>query len=196
VDNCTLGEKEAAMLDTIPPLTDRQQQILDYIRSHQDRLGYPPTIREIGKRFGIRSPNGVTCTLQALRRKGYLTSTARTSRTLTARPAPSPGMPMLGQVAAGPPTLAYARRDERIRFDEMFSGSDLFALQVSGTSLSSAAIEDGDYIILRRASAPQAGDQVVALVDGVMQVQRVQSGAPAELGEVLGVLVGVLRKCA
>lgn len=61
------------MSDELPELTDRQQQVLDYIQSHITEKGCSPTIREIGKAFGIVSPNGVMCHLKALEKKGRLT---------------------------------------------------------------------------------------------------------------------------
>jgi repressor LexA len=63
-------------------LTDRQQEILDYIRRHIDENGYPPTVREIGSAFGIRSTNGVADHLKSLERKGYLARGSLKSRAL------------------------------------------------------------------------------------------------------------------
>lgn len=86
-------------------LTDRQRMVLDYIcESIQDR-GYPPTLREIGLKLGIRSTNGVNDHLRALERKGYLTREDMKSRTLrptdsTLRlvgPAMSSGSPFSGE---------------------------------------------------------------------------------------------------
>src|SRR5689334_6364314 len=63
-------------------LTDRQQQVLEYIRSSITQRGYPPTLREIGAHMGIRSTNGVNDHLRALERKGYLTREDMKSRAL------------------------------------------------------------------------------------------------------------------
>lgn len=65
-----------------PELTDRQQEILDFIRLHISEHGYAPTIREIGAAFGIRSTNGVHDHLQSLERKGYLERGSLKSRAL------------------------------------------------------------------------------------------------------------------
>jgi repressor LexA len=72
-------------------LTQRQQMVLDYIRQSIVDRGYPPTLREIGARMGIRSTNGVNDHLRALERKGYLTREDMKSRAL--RPLPSGVLP-------------------------------------------------------------------------------------------------------
>src|SRR3954469_3292267 len=66
-------------------LTDRQQQVLHYIRQSIHDRGYPPTLREIGAHMGIRSTNGVNDHLRALERKGYLTREDMKSRALRPR---------------------------------------------------------------------------------------------------------------
>src|SRR5512140_404566 len=115
-------------------LTERQQQVLHYIRQSIKERGYPPTLREIGAHMGIRSTNGVNDHLRALERKGYLTREDMKSRALRPRdlePASSPRsadtapvseengaapandlgedmveIPVLGRIAAGLPLLA------------------------------------------------------------------------------------------
>ena len=62
------------------PLTKRQQEILDIIKNSIEEKGWPPTIREIGKATGIRSPNGVMCHLKALEKKGRIETEEKTSR--------------------------------------------------------------------------------------------------------------------
>ena len=63
-------------------LTDRQQEMLDYLQKHHDKHGYVPTIREIGNALGISSPNGVTCHLTALEKKGFISRERHLSRTI------------------------------------------------------------------------------------------------------------------
>src|SRR5437773_2667975 len=89
-------------------MTDRQKEILDFISKSISKRGYPPTLREIGGHFGIRSTNGVNDHLRALEKKGYLQREDLKSRAL--RPIVSTGqlveVPVLGRVAAGQPLLA------------------------------------------------------------------------------------------
>src|SRR6202161_4675455 len=104
-------------------LTQRQQMVLDFIRQSITDRGYPPTLREIGARMGIRSTNGVNDHLRALERKGYLTREDMKSRALrptnlgtqmldgapSAEPANDVDLveiSILGRVAAGLPLLA------------------------------------------------------------------------------------------
>lgn len=63
-------------------LTTRQQEIADFISTYSFRRGLPPTVREIGAHFGIRSPNGVACHLKALQKKGIVTKAERRSRSV------------------------------------------------------------------------------------------------------------------
>jgi repressor LexA len=65
---------------TQPPLTRRQQQIFDFIKSHIEDKGWPPTIREIGHEAGIRSPNGVMNHIRALKKKGRIETESEMSR--------------------------------------------------------------------------------------------------------------------
>jgi repressor LexA len=141
------------------PLTDRQQKILSFIkRSIQDQ-GYPPTIREIGEAFGIRSTNGVNDHLKALERKGYLLRGELKSRALSVieggMPGPQPGgrfpslsptrkpqlaavpetglvveVPVIGKVAAGAPILAQENVTDHVRIDSFLLGDPATARKV------------------------------------------------------------------
>src|SRR5579863_1451511 len=115
-------------------LTQRQQMVLDYIRQSISDRGYPPTLREIGARMGIRSTNGVNDHLRALERKGYLTREDMKSRALRpttlanealgglpAEPAANDAniveIPVVGRVAAGLPLLAEEHVIDTVRID-------------------------------------------------------------------------------
>src|SRR5437660_12250260 len=93
-------------------LTDRQKQIYDFIRKHIDDKGYPPTVRDIGDSFKIKSPNGVMCHLKALEKKGLITRKGFRARAIMLsdhKPSKGrQGIPMLGRVAAGTPIEAAA----------------------------------------------------------------------------------------
>jgi repressor LexA len=173
-------------------LTDRQQQVLHYIRQSIHERGYPPTLREIGAHMGIRSTNGVNDHLRALERKGYLTREDMKSRAL--RPldlepgerngdaASGPGssetpandqsvgdlieIPVVGRIAAGLPLLAEEHIFDTVRIERtMVRGCrDVFGLRVNGDSMIEAGILSGDYIFVRKQVAAQRGDIVVALI--------------------------------
>ena len=172
-------------------LTARQQMVLDFIRSSILDRGYPPTLREIGARMGIRSTNGVNDHLRALERKGYLTREDMKSRAL--RPTglgsvvPANGdanghagearelthldddmveVPIVGRVAAGLPILAEEHVIDTVRIDRglLKGGREVFGLKVNGDSMIDAGILTGDYIFVRKQLTASRGDIVVALI--------------------------------
>lgn len=170
-------------------LTQRQQMVLDFIRQSITDRGYPPTLREIGARMGIRSTNGVNDHLRALERKGYLTREDMKSRALrpTGINTPAPGndatrvptqtslplldddliaVPVLGRVAAGLPLLAEEQVVDTVRIDRglLKGGREVFGLRVQGDSMIDAGIFAGDYIFVRKQLTAQRGDIVVALI--------------------------------
>ena len=171
-------------------LTDRQQQVLRYIRQSINERGYPPTLREIGAHMGIRSTNGVNDHLRALERKGYLTREDMKSRALRPRdlePAPrseqpsvpegaaAPAndqgedmveIPVLGRIAAGLPLLAEEHVLDTVRIERNLvrGGRDVFGLRVNGDSMIEAGIFNGDYIFVKKQLTAQRGDVVVALI--------------------------------
>lgn len=153
-------------------LTARQQEILDFIREQIEEEGIPPTYREIGERFQIRSTNGVHATLEALRRKGYLEREPSISRGLRIKSPTSKksasrlkSVPLVGRVAAGAPILAEENIEDYIAVDETFFGGEgYFALRVQGDSMKNAGIFNGDVVVARQQASAQRGDIVVAII--------------------------------
>jgi repressor LexA len=156
--------------------------VLDFIRQSITDRGYPPTLREIGARMGIRSTNGVNDHLRALERKGYLTREDMKSRALRptnlaaqalgdepAEPAndvDSIEIPVLGRVAAGLPLLAEEHVIDTVRIDRalLSGGREVFGLKVHGDSMIDAGILSGDYIFVKKQLTASRGDIVVALI--------------------------------
>lgn len=157
------------------PLTDRQKEVLEFISKHVANQGYPPSIREIGKEFGIRSTNGVRGILQALERKGEIRRSPHLSRGIelihpearsVAFEAPVSNIPIVGRVAAGQPILAEQNIEGFIAIDrDLLKGENTFALRVKGDSMVGAGIFDGDLVFARQQSDVNRGDIVVALID-------------------------------
>src|SRR5688572_8616084 len=113
--------------DARDELTDRQQEILAFINSSIGDRGYPPTLREIGRQFGIKSTNGVNDHLRALEKKGYLAREDMKSRALRPIDAVSGQMvevPILGKVAAGQPLLAVRNYEDTVKVDRFFVGQN------------------------------------------------------------------------
>ncbi len=158
--------------------TAKQMAVLDFIRSETSRRGFPPTIREIGARFGMRSTGSVRDHLHALERKGCLVRLRHTSRGISlaasarAEP-PQPAIPLVGHIAAGVPRLAIENPTDSLALDPaLFGGGELFALRVQGDSMRDAGIYEGDHVIVRRQPAADNGDIVVALLGDEATVKR------------------------
>ncbi len=168
-------------------LTERQREVLDYIRAFGERHGVPPTVREIGEKFRFTA-RAAFDHLRALERKGMLerrVTGKRASRTLvlpgqrgTRRGEPAiaaPGIPLLGRIAAGAPITAVENLEDTIplRPDWLGTGGqDVFALRVRGDSMIDAHIVDGDLVLVRKQESAGSGDIVAALLDGEATVKR------------------------
>ena len=195
-------------------LTLRQREIYDFIRSKIEGRGYGPTVREIGQNFDIKSPNGVMCHLKALEKKGLIDRqkfSARAIQLLGHQPSHT-GLPLLGAVAAGAP-IAAAAQDDRLDFAEMFGGPNHYALRVRGQSMIEDHIADGDFVVIRQQEEAPNGERVIAMIDGEVTLKRFYkekhhirlepaNGKMQPIivdsrsdSRILGVLVGVLRKC-
>lgn len=159
-------------------ITERQREIYDFIRAAFGKRGIPPTMREIGEEFGIRSTNGVEGHLAALERNEFITRERGKSRGLSvrARERPSIAIPLLGRVAAGLPVLAPENWEGDVMIDpslfSLKSAQNMFALKVKGDSMVNAHIVDGDTLLVYAQASAHDGDIVVALVDGEATVKR------------------------
>ena len=192
-------------------LTQRQQDIYEYLKDKIMTRGYGPTVREIGAAFEIRSPNGVMCHLKALEKKGLITRESHMSRAiqLTEPTQFSASLPLAGQVAAGSPLLAEEQREQQ-DFSSLFDSEDHFCLKVRGDSMIDAQIADGDFAIIRKQNTCNNGEIAVALVDGedatlkyfyrerdhirLEPANSTMQPIIVDDAQVLGVLVGVIRR--
>lgn len=179
------------------PLTTRQRQILEFITASINERGYPPTLREIGEHFGIKSTNGVNDHLKALEKKGHLRREDLKSRAMRPVNMPAAGrsrsgkgagnalrmdmnseglcnVPILGRVAAGQPILAVEDAEDTVRVDRFFVGNheEVFALRIVGESMIEDGIFDGDFVFVRKSATAKPGDIVVAMIEGEATVKR------------------------
>jgi len=153
-------------------LTERQYDILEFICEKIKRTSRPPTIREIGREFSISSTKGVSDHLDALEKKGWITRSSGQARGI--RPVKErteelfgkkDGLPIVGSVVAGGPTLAVENVEGLLELDEMFPNQEeLFALRVDGDSMIEAGIHRGDILIVRQQPTADVGDIVVAVI--------------------------------
>lgn len=159
-------------------ITDRQQEIYAFIRSTLAARGIPPSMREIGEEFGIRSTNGVEKHLAALEKSGHIARERGKSRGLSLQGSnrAQATIPLLGRVAAGTPVLSPENQEGEVVVDlgvfSLRSSNNLFALKVRGESMVNAHIMDGDTLLVRAQATAQDGDIVVALVEEEATVKR------------------------
>ena len=181
-------------------LTQRQREILDFISASIVERGFPPTLREIGEHFQIRSTNGVNDHLKALEKKGHLRREDLKSRAM--RPIMPEGgdvipfggrlatgtsnvqalahgddlaeIPILGKVAAGQPILAVENATDTVKIDKVLVGGhrEVFGLRIVGESMIEDGIFDGDYVFVKKTPTARAGEIVVAMIDGEATVKR------------------------
>ena len=181
-------------------LTHRQREILDFISASIVERGFPPTLREIGEHFQIRSTNGVNDHLKALEKKGHLRREDLKSRAM--RPVLPDGgevipfggrmatgtsnvqlvapdedlaeIPILGKVAAGQPILAVEQATDTVKIDKVLIGGhrEVFGLRIVGESMIEDGIFDGDYVFVNKTPTARTGEIVVAMIDGEATVKR------------------------
>ena len=162
----------------VRPLTDRQEAILNFIVDHIQDQGFPPTLREIGGHFGIRSTKGVNDHLTALEKKGRIKRHSDLSRGIevvggaTVAPDNIMSLPLLGNIAAGVPLLASENVEQQVCIDRSLARGGEFMLCVQGDSMINAHICDGDYIVVRSQETAEDGEIVAALIDDEATVKR------------------------
>jgi len=196
-------------------ITGRRQQILDYLIETIRERGYPPSMREIAKAVGLKSPSTVLFHLRVLEKAGLVERTPSLNRAISSVTGGSEPraeanyVPVLGTVPAGEPLLAAENIESRMPVpEEMFPGQDLFMLRVSGDSMIEAGILDGDMVVVNQQSMAEAGEIVVALLEDEATVKhfyprqdtielRPANPAMAPIvsaqAEIIGKVVGVIR---
>ena len=161
-------------------LTKRQELILQYILDYVQKEGYPPSIREIGKDFGIGSLRGVTVRLAALERKSYI-SRSNTPRSIKViHPAYQPSnrvtmLPLLGSIAAGAPIQAQENVEDLIPVpSEMVRNVEsAFLLRIKGDSMIGEGILPRDLVVVRPQSNASQNELVAVLIGDEATVKRI-----------------------
>ena len=162
------------------PATERQRRILEVIRAFTAEHGYPPSVREIGELVGLSSSSTIHAHLKALERRGLISRDPTKPRAL--RSGAFPGccadavvVPILGRVAAGVPITAQEDVEGEFVFGAGFVPRARPMRSCCGsraTRWSSAAILDGDLILVRPQRSAENGEIVVAMLDGEATVKR------------------------
>lgn len=175
-----------------PKLTARQQQVLDFIRQYMDHNYMPPTRAEIARELGFRSANAAEEHLKALARKGAIVMIPGASRGIrlpqndhtegnlatadkngTTATDDDNGLPIVGRVAAGSPTLATEHIDEYCPVKpEFFSPRADFLLRVQGLSMKDIGIYDDDLVAVAQTTQAKNGDIIVARLNDDVTLKR------------------------
>lgn len=154
-------------------ITDKQKEILEYIKEMILKKGYPPAVREICEAVHLKSTSSVHSHLESLEKNGYIRRDPTKPRTieildddfaLTRREIVN--VPVIGTVAAGTPILAEQNIEDYLPIPaEMLPNKEVFMLKVKGNSMIEAGIYSGDKVIVAKQPDAENGDKVVALVD-------------------------------
>lgn len=160
------------------PLTVRQTEVFELIKSTIDMTGMPPTRAEIAQHLGFRSANAAEEHLKALAKKGVIEMLPGMSRgirivgSITDEPEQL-GLPLIGQVAAGEPILAAEHIEHHVQVDEhLFKPAADFLLRVKGMSMQKIGILDGDLLAVHKTNQARNGQVVVARIDDDVTVKR------------------------
>lgn len=154
-------------------ISDKQSEILEYIKSEILTKGYPPAVREICEAVHLKSTSSVHAHLETLEKNGYIRRDPTKPRAieivddtfhLTRREVVN--VPIVGQVAAGEPILAAQNISSYFPIPaEFMPNVQTFMLQVKGESMINAGILDGDMILVQQQQTAKNGEIIVALVE-------------------------------
>ena len=163
------------------PLTAKQEQIFNFIKSEISSKGYPPSVREICDEVGLSSTSSVHAHIKTLEKKGYIKSVSSKNRAIEvlddefnalARREIT-NVPLVGKVAAGSPILATENVVDYFPFPvESLPNKETFMLTVKGDSMINMGIFDGDNLLVQKQNTARNGDVIVALVEDSATVKR------------------------
>jgi repressor LexA len=154
-------------------ISDKQQEILDFIKKEILKKGYPPTVRDICEAVDLKSTSSVHSHLETLEKNGYIRRDPTKPRAIeiiddnfNLTRTEMVSVPMVGRVAAGEPILAVENIESYFPIPaEYMPNAESFMLKVKGESMINVGIMDGDQILVERCTTANNGDMVVALVD-------------------------------
>ncbi|MCR5748272.1 MAG: transcriptional repressor LexA [Lachnospiraceae bacterium] len=161
-------------------ISEKQRQILEYIKSEILDKGYPPAVRDICQAVELKSTSSVHAHLETLEKNGYIRRDPTKPRAIEILDEDFnlgrrevTNIPLIGTVAAGQPILAQQNIENYFPFPvEMAPNSQCFALKVQGESMINIGINDGDYVFVKETNSANNGDLVVALVDDSATVKN------------------------
>jgi len=156
-------------------LTKRQTEVLNIIKRNIEETGYPPTRAEIASELGFKSANAAEEHIKAIAKKGAIEIVPGASRGIRLPASHNPGIPIVGQVAAGNPILAEENIEDYCSLQpDFFSPSADYFLRVKGMSMKDIGILDGDLLAVHRTEQARNGQIVVARIEDDVTVKRFQ----------------------
>lgn len=199
---------------------NKEEELLNFIKEHQEEYGYPPTVREMCRAIKVSSTSTISYYLNKLEGSGQIKKSPNKNRALEIVGDDEPDnivnfanytkIPMVGKITAGEPILAIENTEEYfLASPSLFRGEGLFILTVSGESMINAGIYDGDKIIVKQQTSASNGEIVAALIDGSATVKRfykedgyyrlqpendAMDPIYTNTVEILGKVVGLIRK--
>ena len=199
---------------------NKEEDLLNFIKEHQEEYGYPPTVREMCRAIKVSSTSTISYYLNKLEGSGQIKKSPNKNRALEIVGDDEPDniinfanytkIPMVGKITAGEPILAIENTEEYfLASPSLFRGEGLFILTVSGESMINAGIYDGDKIIVKQQTSASNGEIVAALIDGSATVKRfykedgyyrlqpendAMDPIYTNTVEILGKVVGLIRK--
>ena len=157
-------------------LTDRQQEILDLIKSNLENNGLPPTRADIARTLGFKSPNAAEQHLRAIEKKGFISILAGASRGIILNTEEALGIPVIGLVAAGGPILAQENIEKRIpQAQNILSNKIDYYLRVKGDSMVDVGIYENDLIGVNKKNPIKVGSIVIARIGEEVTVKTLES---------------------
>ena len=157
-------------------LTDRQQEILDLIKSNLEDNGLPPTRADIARTLGFKSPNAAEQHLRAIEKKGFISILAGASRGIILNTEEDLGIPVIGLVAAGGPILAQENIEKRIpQAQNILSNKIDYYLRVKGDSMVDVGIYENDLIGVNKNNPVKVGSIVIARIGEEVTVKTLES---------------------
>jgi len=188
------------------------QELYDFIKGFQRENGYPPTVREIQRRFSIKSTASVSYYLKLLEADQLIKRSKQKNRCIEiVGENKACEVPLVGEIAAGLPLLATENIDSYFPLPDGFfgKGAELFMLQVRGESMIDIGIKNGDFVVIRKQDTAENGEIAAVLIDCEATLKRFykesdyfrlkpENSAMDDIitrnAEILGILVGLIRR--
>ena len=152
-------------------LTEAQNELFEWIKDYIKKFHHSPSIRQMMKGMGLKSPAPIQSRLKHLQEKGYISWQEGRARTLQlVNDLITKNVPILGSIAAGGLIESYSEINEELDFSDIINKKDVFALTVNGDSMKDAFIADGDMVLMEpvvEKNSLRNGMIVSALVPGL-----------------------------